>query len=1221
MSICVPSAKSQRSAICARRAMMTACVIGWCLVVGTGDDDARRRMLEVTDLTLRKAIDICRASESAAAGSTTIGVPAAVSKVSSYRRSRSRAASPGSRSPSVSSTDGRRSARRAGPACLRCGARPHPDGVICPATSRRCHACDQVGHFSAVCPRRTSRGGAGSSPAPARGRARSAGDSLQMSPVVHAGGTSERGPSARCTQHVDDVLRRGHLARRTPRVRLQLRRADGRVVETEWTPDTGAETSALSLRSAEKMGLRGEDLQPPAARLLNADNREMECVGTGSVILQLGNVVKKVDVSVIRGLHSPLLSWHDCMDLGILPAGFPAQIQQVSHGTSHHPSRDQPAAAVTSLTAGGPGSAETPPPAAGLRAGRPGVGPAPGAGVARVSSDGAGEGRAASVAAAHSPAPRTSHPAEAVSPGVMGTGRSPVQPERLVGGTPSAQRRAQQFAVLKAEFPRVFDVRATLRKMVGEPMRIELTDDAVPHALSTARNIPFCWRDDVRQQLDELITKDIIEPVHHPTIWCHPVVPVAKRASDGSVSGCRLTVDFTKLNRFVKRPAHPVRSPQDAVAAITPGARYFTKLDSKAGYHQVPLREEDQDLTCFITPWGSFRYKRAPMGIVSSGDVYNQRGDAALGDLPNTCKVVDDVLAYDTEYDAHLQHVRQILQRCDEHGITLNPEKCRFADSEVEFCGYTINSAGYTADDKKIRAIKLFPKPSNVTDLRSFLGLVNQLGSFSSDVAAAAEPLRQLLRLRNAWFWTPAHDEAFVAVKMALLSPPVLELLRSAEADHPGDRRTFLVYVDRLSGWPFVTRVTGEACARDMVSCLRHMFAATGVPSCIRTDGGPQFSARLTREFFRRWGVDHQQSTPHYPQSNGHAEAAVKAVKRLVQKATVGGDLDTDDFAAGLLELRNTPRADGRSPAQILYGHPLRSAVPAHHRAFAECWQEAADACDARAAKLLDRSVDWYDASARQHRPLRIGQRTLLQDPNSRLWDRTGTITGIGARRDYLVRLPSGRIFWRNRRFLRPLQPLFTGVGADDHRAVPGHDPPHEVHGESGGSTRIAPSRPAAHPDGVGDEGRTTVSTSGPHEAGGSVPPSPTGRPPCDTADVPAAATPECVTSHAPESRPRRPSHRLSVRWSDPVSSEAGLPGTATDTPSGAPGTPPRLVSDGHRAGAGAGVRAVRGPTGAAVSPAAPSHCGPTSQFRANLIARAIFTNLLAMWLNASEIA
>ena len=139
--------------------------------------------------------------------------------------------------------------------------------------------------------------------------------------------------------------------------------------------------------------------------------------------------------------------------------------------------------------------------------------------------------------------------------------------------------------------------------------------------------------------------------------------------------------------------------------------------------------------------------------------------------------------------------------------------------------------------------------------------------------------------------------------------------------------RTFLVYADRLSGWPFVSHVAGEATARDLVCSLRQIFAATGVPTTLRTDGGHQFTARLTREFLRRWGVEHQISTPHYPQSNGHAESAVKAAKRLIQKATSSGELDTDAYAQGLLELRNTPRADGRSPAQVLFGHPLRSAV------------------------------------------------------------------------------------------------------------------------------------------------------------------------------------------------------------------------------------------------------------------------------------------------------
>ena len=77
--------------------------------------------------------------------------------------------------------------------------------------------------------------------------------------------------------------------------------------------------------------------------------------------------------------------------------------------------------------------------------------------------------------------------------------------------------------------------------------------------------------------------------------------------------------------------------------------------------------------------------------------------------------------------------------------MTLNPDKCSFAEEEVEFCGFKIDKTGYTADDKKVRAIAEFPQPSCLTDLRSFLGLVNQLGDFSPDVSAAADPLRNLL--------------------------------------------------------------------------------------------------------------------------------------------------------------------------------------------------------------------------------------------------------------------------------------------------------------------------------------------------------------------------------------------------------------------------------------------------------------------------------------------
>ena len=123
---------------------------------------------------------------------------------------------------------------------------------------------------------------------------------------------------------------------------------------------------------------------------------------------------------------------------------------------------------------------------------------------------------------------------------------------------------------------------------------------------------------------------------------------------------------------------------------------------------------------------------RLPQGLSVSGDEYNRREDQALSGIPRTCKIVDDVLAYDNEYSDHLQHVIHILERCDTASITLNPSKLVFAEPSVSYCGYDVTSSGYTVDQRKVKAIAEFPTPANITDLRSFLGLVNQLGAFSA---------------------------------------------------------------------------------------------------------------------------------------------------------------------------------------------------------------------------------------------------------------------------------------------------------------------------------------------------------------------------------------------------------------------------------------------------------------------------------------------------------
>lgn len=161
------------------------------------------------------------------------------------------------------------------------------------------------------------------------------------------------------------------------------------------------------------------------------------------------------------------------------------------------------------------------------------------------------------------------------------------------------------------------------------------------------------------------------------------------------------------------------------------------------------------------------------------------------------------------------------------------------------------------------------------------------------------------------------------------------------------------------------------------------LFSQTGVPSVLRSDGGPQFASATLRRFLQRWDVTHEMSSPHHPRSNGHAEACVKTVKKPVLAASSSGRLDDDQLDRGLLELRYTPRVVGRSPAQIVFGHPLRSGVPAHRRAFAPEWQRAAAVCDEKAAETQERARRYYDASAHALSKLKIGCRVDLQDPTT----------------------------------------------------------------------------------------------------------------------------------------------------------------------------------------------------------------------------------------------
>ena len=267
------------------------------------------------------------------------------------------------------------------------------------------------------------------------------------------------------------------------------------------------------------------------------------------------------------------------------------------------------------------------------------------------------------------------------------------------------------------------------------------------------------------------------------------------------------------------------------------------------------------------------------------------------------------------------------------------------------------------------------------------------------------------------------------AVSADPLPRRVFEVASADFFSHAG--QTYLVYSDRLSGWMEIAQLPSTA-ARPTIRTLAAWFCRLGIPTTLRTDGGPPFNSHDFCTFLDRWSVTHAPSSPHCPQSNGHAEANVKKVKLLLRKSAPEGDITSTAFQQGLLELRNMPDASGRSPAQIVFGHSLRSTVPAHHTSFATEWSTASDQLDQRAADLRDAAISTYNRSSKPLGPLQLGATVRVQDPQTKLWDKIATVISIGQHRTYRVRLASGRVLWRNRHFLRVIPSAPTSSPAEN---------------------------------------------------------------------------------------------------------------------------------------------------------------------------------------------
>ena len=262
----------------------------------------------------------------------------------------------------------------------------------------------------------------------------------------------------------------------------------------------------------------------------------------------------------------------------------------------------------------------------------------------------------------------------------------------------------------------------------------------------------------------------VISKVDIPTPWCAGMVVAQK--PNGAI---RICVDLKPLNESALREVYPLPRVDEILAQLS-GSRVFSKLDANSGFWQIPLAPSSRLLTTFVTPFGRYHFNKLPFGISSAPELFQKRMSNILSGLKGTLCLIDDVLIFGKTQEEHDQRLAEALTRIQSAGVTLNKDKCVFNTSTLKFLGHVLDKDGISADPGKTSAISQMDRPNNVSELRRFMGMLNQLGKFSPNLASITQPLRQLLSTKCTWTWGPAQEESFKTAKAELTKPTILSL-------------------------------------------------------------------------------------------------------------------------------------------------------------------------------------------------------------------------------------------------------------------------------------------------------------------------------------------------------------------------------------------------------------------------------------------------------------